>query len=281
MAGMVPVVGVRMPEGRCGTTLLMQLLGTAPEIEFDRRYPSEYRWLSYFAHMAAQMTEPFDPDRHVGLTPFFFGAQPAWGPVPFESDVVDVTGLTAPLLRGMWTTFSDAVRVRHPAVRWYAEKLALPVEPFLEAGIELRIVDLLRDPRDMLASILAFTATGIDGFDDPHAGTVDEYVDRFVATLHEGLDRMDATPPDVDRVVVTYEDLATDLAGVAARLGRWLGVELDAGAVLGQRPAYAHHMTTDSVDASIGRWRTDLDGATAARVAAALGPRLVAHGYQL
>jgi hypothetical protein len=277
----IPVVGVRMLEGRCGTTLLMQLLGTAPEIVFDRRYPSEYRWLSYFAHMAAQMTEPFDPERDIGLTPFFFGEQPAWGPVPFESDVIEVGELTAPLLRGMWSTFCDAVRTQHEPVRYYAEKLALPIDPFLDAGIDLRIIDLLRDPRDMLASIRAFTARGVDGFDDPGAGTPEEYVDRFIATLHRGLDRMDETPAAIPTVVVRYEDLAGDLAGVAARISGWLGVELDAGAVLAQRSDYEHHMTSASVDASIGRWRQDLEPAHATRVAEALGDRLTTYGYQL
>ena len=47
----------------------MQLLGTDSRVVFDRKYPAEYRFLSYFARIAGSMTEPFDSDRHVGVTP--------------------------------------------------------------------------------------------------------------------------------------------------------------------------------------------------------------------
>jgi hypothetical protein len=92
---------------------------------------------------------------------------------------------------------------------------------------------------------------------------------------------MDETPPAVEAVVVRYEELVTDLAGVAARIGEWLGVELDADAVLAQRSDYAHHVTADSVNASIGRWRNDLAPGEASQIARALGPRLTAYAYQL
>jgi hypothetical protein len=62
------VVGVRPTEGRSGSTLLMQLRGTSPAIAFDDRYPAEYRFLSYFIRTSEMITEPFDEDRHAGVT---------------------------------------------------------------------------------------------------------------------------------------------------------------------------------------------------------------------
>ena len=38
--------------GRSGTTMLMALLGTDPRVAFDRVYPFENRYLTYFAKFA-------------------------------------------------------------------------------------------------------------------------------------------------------------------------------------------------------------------------------------
>jgi hypothetical protein len=265
--GGLPIIGLRLPEGRTGSTLVMALLGTAPEIAFDRRYPAEYRWASYFARMAAQMTEPYDAARDRGVTDFFFGPQPAWGPVPFETDLADVAELSAPLLRGLWTAWSATVVERDPAVRWYAEKLAVPIDPLLASGLELRVVDLLRDPRDVLASIRAFRRRG-------YGPEEDGFVERFAAQLAA----MAATPPDVDRVVLRYEDLVADLDGCADRLGSWLGVRLDADAV---RDGLHDHRTSPSPEASVGRWRHELDPGEADDLVAALGPAMSELGVDL
>jgi hypothetical protein len=277
----LPVIGVRLADGRTGSTLLMQLLGTSPVVAFDRRYPAEYRFLSYFARMAGQMVEPFDERRHAGVTPFFFGPRPSWGPLPFESDVVDVGRLGAPLLRSMWGAWTEQVRAVHPGTRFYAEKLAVPVEVIHAAGIDLRVIDLVRDPRDVLASIRAFTATGMDGFDRHADQTESEYLDVFIAKFAAQLERMLDGASDRDRMVLRYEELATDVHGAAQRIGAWLDLALDASAVLDGRDGYRHHMTTSSVDASIGRWVRDLDPAEARRITSALGPLLVPFGYDL
>ncbi|MCU1395491.1 MAG: hypothetical protein JWM34_3919 [Ilumatobacteraceae bacterium] len=70
---------------------MMQLLATAPEIVFDRRYPAEYRFFSYLARMSEAMTEPFDDQQHPGVTEFFFGPERQLSPIPFRSDVVAFT----------------------------------------------------------------------------------------------------------------------------------------------------------------------------------------------
>jgi len=275
----LPVVGLRLAEGRTGSTLLMQLLATSPAIVFDPRYPAEYRFLSYFARVSEMMTERYDPERHVGVTPFFFSEKPQWGPVPFHSDVADIAALGRPLLAAMWQTFSQHLTTRHPDARFYAEKLALPVEAFVAAGIDLRIIDVVRDPRDMLASIRSFTARGIDGFGRRAGEPEEEYTARFVARLADAFDTMTSTPSGPQRVLVRYEDLASDLHGVAQSLGSWLGVVLDAETVLAQRDQYQHHATTSSTDESIGRWRRDLSAADAALVERALRDPMTAFGY--
>lgn len=259
----------------------MQLLATSSAVVFDRRYPAEYRFLSYFARLAEQMTERFDEGRHPGVTPFFFGDRPTWGPVPFESDLIDVPGFRPRLLAAMWDAWTTQVRQRHPDARYYAEKLAVPVEPLRAAGIPLRLIDLVRDPRDMLASIRSFSSRGISGFDRRADQSEDDYLESFLMRVGAALDRMIETAGDFDRLTLRYEDLASDLAATARRVGGWLGVELDAEAALAERTRYEEHRTTASVEQSIGRWRRDLGPAEAERIADALRGRLEPFGYDL
>jgi hypothetical protein len=201
--------------------------------------------------------------------------------VPFASDVIDVSRLGPPLLRGMWGEWSEQARALNPEAAYYAEKLAVPIDQLLAAGIDLRVVDLVRDPRDVPASIRAFTATGIDGFGRIAGQSEDEYLDGFVTRFADWLATFAGSPEDLDRLVLRYEDLATDLSGAADRLGTWLGLDLDADAVLAGVDAHRHHMTTESVEESIGRWRRDLSASDAGVVADRLGPLMEPYGYRM
>ena len=279
---MLPVVGVRLAEGRSGSTLLMQLLATGPNVIFDTRYPAEYRFLSYFARMAGLMTEPFDEVRHVAVTPFFFSDTTQCGPIPFTSDIVDVERLRAPILRHLWLAWSEQARDAHPRSELYAEKLAVDVSVLAAAGIPLRVIDLVRDPRDVLASIRSFTATGIDGFGRQPGIDEDRYLESFITRFATALEAISAPVPDgVERIRLRYEDLVQDLSGQAKRLGTWVGAVLDPSRIEADRSAYRHHMTSGSGEDSIGRWRRDLVPAEADLIAERLGEQLARLGYEL
>jgi len=260
----------------------MALLGTDPSVVFDQRHPAEHRLLSYVARMAAQMTEPFDPERHVRVTPFFFGPEPAWGPIPFESDVLDVESLEGRLLRSMWEAVSAGLRAEHPGARRYAEKLAVPVAPIIDAGIDLRVIDLLRDPRDVLASVRAFVATtGVDGFGQRPGRTPQDEVADFIRRFGGQLHAMGDMPNGPGRLIVRYEDLASDPHATAEQLGSWLGLELDADRALERIAVHGEHRTTSTVEASIGRWRRDLAPDEAELIERELGPLMAPYGYDL
>lgn len=278
---MLPVVGLRLVEGRVGSTLLMQLLASSPEVVLDRRYPhGEYRYVSYCARAASVMAGPWRADVDPGVTEFFFGDEAHFGPLPFEPDSLDRDELRSRTLGHLWAAFSEAMATREPRARWYAEKLAVPIDPLVDAGIPLRVIDCLRDPRDVLVSIRAFTAvTGFDGFGRRPGESESQYLPRFVATFGQRLDELAGTPPEVDRVTLRYEDFAVDLAGAAIQLGEWLGLSLDPEVAQPSRVDLSHHLTTDSVEESIGRWRRDLLAEEADMIWETLGPRLEPHGY--
>ena len=158
----------------------------------------------------------------------------------------------------------------------------MPIDLLLAAGLDLRVVDLVRDPRDTLASIRAFTAAdAVDGFGREGDLYEQAYVERLVERFGAQLDAMQATPAGVDRLLLRYEDLVTDLDANAERLGSWLGVQLDCGKVRAALDDYAHHMTSLSAAASIGRWEQDLEPREAERIVDALGPALSVFGYEL
>ena len=206
------------------------------------------------------MTEPFDERTHVGVTDFFFGPQPSWGPLPFRSDALDIEAWRPDLLRAMWASASDALLAACPGARWYAEKLAVDEGALRAAGVEVFTIDLVRDPRDILASRRSFLAGGTDHWTRDAEGVADELFAR--------LDELDAQPADLR---LRYEDLALDIEATAEMLGEHLEVELVPSGV--DRPA--QHVTTPSATASVGRWRSDLDDDDAA----ALRPIAERLGY--
>jgi hypothetical protein len=277
----LPIIAVRPLEGRVGSTLLLELLGTSPEVAMERGYPAgERRYASWCVREATRMTEPWVEGRHPGVTPWFFDEPPPAGPLPWTATELDLDRLRIEAVRGLWSACSASLIAERPAARWYAEKVAVPVEQLIAAGIDLRLVDLVRDPRDVLASIRAFVAkTGHDGFGRAVGEAESAFLDRFVATMHDRLALVLDPPAGVPHRVLRYEDWVPELPTAAASVGEWLGLSLDAGAVADQE-AMAHHVTTDSVDASIGRWRQDLDPEEVDRIWSALAAHLEPLGYQ-
>ena len=264
-----------------GSTLLMQFLASSPEVVLDRRYPhGEYRYLSYCSRAASFLTEPWRPGVDPGVTELFFGEARRFGPLPFEPESLELGDLEQRALAHLWSACSEAMLDWQPSARWYAEKLAVPAQPIVDAGIPLRLIDCVRDPRDVLVSIRAFTAaTGVDGFGRRAAEPEAEYLPRFITAFAQQLDDLAATPPSVNRITLRYEDFATDPDTTADRLGEWLGLTLDPGVATRSRREFPHHLTTPSVEASIGRWRRGLAAREADTIWEGLGSRLEPYGY--
>ena len=247
----------------------------------DRRYPhGEYRYLSYCVRAASFLTAPWRPDVDPGVTELFFGEEGRFGPLPFDPESLDRADLERRVRSQLWTAFGASMLADQPAARWYAEKLAVPAALVVDAGIPLRLMDVVRDPRDVLVSIRAFTAaTGVDGFGRRPGEPEADYLPRFVAAFADHLDEMAGTSSSIDRVTLRYETFVRDPDGTAAQLGDWLGVTLDPTVFARSRSEIAHHLTTDSVDQSIGRWRRELPASEADLIWDALGSRLEPLGY--
>ena len=119
----------------------------------------------------------------------------------------------------------------------------------------------------------------MDGFGRRAAEPESQYLPRFITAFAKQLDHMAATPPSVDRITLRYEDFAVDPDATANRLGEWLGLTLDPGVATRSRSEIPHHLTTRSVEESIGRWRRGLAVGEADTIWEGLGSRLEPYGY--
>ena len=276
---LLPVVGLRLLDGRVGSTLLMQLLGTADEVVFERRYPEgEYRYLSYCLRQATWVRIPWESAVHPGVTDLHFGPDDRTGPLPFTPTLVDPARLGPAMLEGMWAAVSAELRRTTPTAAWYAEKLAGDTKVLFDSAIPLQVVDLVRDPRDVFRSIRAFSA-GEPAFGRRHDQSDNDFLDRMALVHRSRLRAVASTPEQVRRILVRYEDLVGDLPGTARRLEALLGVRLDPDRVHAARAGYGHHVTTASAAESVGRWRRELSPDQATRLWDLLGPELEALGY--
>ncbi len=286
--------------GRDGTTLLMQLLGTSAEIAFDRTYPYEQRYFSYLLHWSRLPTEEaWDKDRwnldslaHSRI----LEKTSVVGPIPWpERSLISGSGerkFWQDALDAAWAAFSERAREAMRSrlgdetlpVRYYAQKNADSWAMPLEQLPELRLACILRDPRDTWLSSVAFhqrrVASG-DAFlplgpEEP----VEAALGQFIEDQRTRLRWLRTVESELDAPLVRYESLVTDLAGEAKRLGEWLGVWLDAEAVLRRRGDFAKHITAGKVEQSVGRWRREMATDIAARFWAAMGEELAEFGYE-
>jgi hypothetical protein len=273
------VIAVRVLDGRVGSTLLLQLLATSDEVVLERRYPEgERRYLSYCIRMAEWAATPWDPKVHSGVTELMFGSAQRGGPIPFEPTLVDPVRLGPLMLLGMWGAISNELRRSTPSARFYTEKLVGDGRLLADSDIPLRVIDLVRDPRDVFCSIRSFTG-GTAGFGRIDGQTDDDFLRQMVSAHLQRLQLMRTTPPHVDRVLIRYEDLVGDFVGQADRLAQWVGLRVDPAAVLADYEQRNHHRTTQSVEESVGRWRRELSADQSRNIWDALGGELELLGY--
>ena len=235
------VLLLRLLHGRVGSTLLMQLLASSPDVVCDGIPPCERRVFAYLAGRAE-----------------------------------------GPELARLWRLFSEtARRDRRPGTpRYYAEKMQGEFRPLIDAGIPFRVIDVVRDPRDIYVSARAFAGRlGRDSFGLRIAEPERVNIPLFLCDIAARLEPIGTPVEGVEPILVRYEDMVEDLQGLAAVLSQSLGVTLDAGSVLARADAQRAHMTAASVSASSGRWRRELTPSTANLLTHMLAEPLRRLGY--
>ena len=268
--------------GRTGTTLLMRMLAAHPAVVAYALPPYEARGGKYWLHVFRILSAPTDARKRVGApmefhleplaaggNPFYSSAFAAWPEVESWSGSTYVADLGAFCQRSIdgWhlATATAQGQAIEPLV-YFAEKHFPDVYPRLmrELYPAAREIFLVRDFRDMVASMIAYNARkGFDDFGRNNAGSDEAWLDylrqTFLVLRNAWRDR--GEPGSLAR----YEDLVRAPARALPPILEYLGLDADPetvsrmiAAAAPDTPELRGHGTTASPDASIGRWRNDL-----------------------
>jgi hypothetical protein len=264
--------------GRSGSTLLMTLLGQHPQILAFRPETEDSRPFAYQLEAAIGMANPASRLRLLDSAV----QGEAWWLGRASTRFEELLGLDEPLrellldapverlLRSAIDQAADfaselgATQERADA-RYAAEKCGPGHQPRLvrELCADGRELFLVRDFRDVLASMLAFNAKrGYAAFGREHVDSDEQFV-RWQANIAAALaagwrERGDGA------LLVRYEELVADVPTALARILDYLeldsapslidGIVDRAQAQLGR----IQHRTTPDASSSTGRWATDL-----------------------
>jgi len=271
---------------------MMRLLASSSQIAVGGSYPFEQKLFAYLWRWSRLLTRA-EWDSEL-WAPHDLGSilqerdKSVLGPPPWRRrELLDGADPAEPSIaeecfRFAWREFSrratSATRVAHrdpeADVRYYAEK---HLNSWLLDRLELpplRLLVLLRDPRDTYASLLAFRSAPWAELGQRHARDEADYLRQFIKRQRDRLRWIARLEKGADTSIVRYDELVRDLPGVAGRLEGWLGVGLDAGAVMKERRIGLVHRTAPSTEESIGRWRSDLPGEVAEAIGRGLRPEL-------
>jgi hypothetical protein len=290
--------------GRAGSTWLTQLLGAHPDAVAYRPFDFEPRMLDYWMEIVRTLSHPHsyaqavDPDVDVERA-WWVGRRRSRGPLSvggepdverwLETESVErLAGFAQAQVDAFYERVAasggkpDARRIVERAHEWHEIELAR------ELYEDARLVFLVRDMRDLLASRMAFNRkTGLAQFGYDATVGDEEYVRGVMRTeiddLYESWRALRG-----DAMLLRYEDLMLQPRETLRTLFEHTGLAAgdDTVAQVLERARaraperQAGHRTTADENASIGRWRNDLPPALQAACAEAFAAPLAAFGYE-
>ena len=295
--GLQPLIVTTL--GRTGSMLLLRLLEAHPEVLVIRPHRYEQRVAGYWTEVLLSLTDPASYMRQ--LAPAGSLDRVGWwlgdeGPTPgFDPQRglqrwlgSDAVVSLADMCRGRINAlYAQAAKDAPGNPRWFAEKHTLrSAAVTAELYPRAREVLLVRDFRDMVASILAFNRKrGVRGFGEGAADDPVDYVRRLAGWAEGMVRRLQRRAARAH--VLRYEELVLEPRAALERLLRYLEADTGAGtlaamldALAEEMPELAEHTTSADPKASIGRWRSDLDDRLKQACEASFGRALEVFGYE-
>jgi Sulfotransferase family len=281
--------------GRSGSTLLVTLLSSHPEVVAFSPFIKDARISTYWANVLQDLAAPssylapFDPPDLEKPHWWLDGGAGEIGDEDVErwlgrESVESLAGLCRTQIEAFYANLAGAA-----GAEFFVEKY-LPHQVIPDLLSELypgaREVILVRDFRDMLCSVIAFNRKrGWSDFGHTEGGDDAKYVREVMRPSLEVLARRLHAADS--RSLVRYEDLVLDPEPALTDLFGKLGLANDE-VLVGETVRLAHqgtasmdhHRTTSDPAASIGRWHEDLPEEIAAVCNEELGPLLAEFGYE-
>jgi hypothetical protein len=286
--------------GRTGSMMLMRLLEAHPEVLVHRPFRYEQRVASYWIEVLRTLADPVSYSRQLAPAGSLDGGR--WwlgeeGPMPTtgmrdedlerwvgRDAVVSLAETSQARVEALYEQV--AARMDTGGFRYFAEKYSLECAALAwELYPGARELFLVRDFRDMVASILAFNRKrGVKGFGEEGARDELDYVRRLEVWA---TNLLESWRHRADRAhLVRYEDLVLEPAATLEGLLAYVGVATDEETiermldVLGEDlPELEDHHTAPDAKASIGRFRRDLPPDLARACEQSFGEALEAFGY--
>lgn len=280
LAGPAPLFVTTL--GRTGSTFLMSLLFWHPQIVVHPPFPFEARLMAYWGSILDNLCSPYSYLKslaaHSPRGYWWVGTQDLMAADYVEQDaaaewlggegISEFGRFARRQVRGFYEVSAKLDhRPASATIKYFAEK-RLPLPRLQQVCQQLfphgRELFLVRDFRDVLASILAFNAK---------RGKLDFGVERLsgeehVAALARGVEKLlaDRHAAGPQGLVVRYEDLIRDPREALRRILQFADLDADAatvekmiaGSAAANQAAQSEHRTAADGAASIGRWRHEL-----------------------
>src|SRR4051812_43143991 len=286
---------------RTGSNLVLRMLGAHPEVVAYRPFQYEPRVLTYWVDVFRELTEPASYLRQIttqgriGERGWWLGIdppapRPLFDPAIQRTLALDSVADAAAFSRTRIARVYERIagETGRADARLFAEKVLPGVVPTIAWDLyaDAREVFLVRDFRDMAASALAWRARfggawfghGKEESDEAFVRSLGGFAANLVASRRRRADRSH---------VLRYEDLVAAPEPTVAGLLAYLGVDSAGPAIaaaaesLGRStPESERYRTSESAEASIGRWRRDLSAGMQRTANEAFAPALAEFGYE-
>ncbi len=271
--------------GRSGSTLMMSLLGTSPNVLFERTFPYEERYLTYLVRLTGLLKKPPQNSKEWNYDTVLKRDLTFVGPMPYSNPgSFDKNKLADQLLLAAWDIFSQQQVNNHSKQLdlevpiYFAEKTPTNVPDILGAIMTTKNIYLLRDPRDEFLSIRSFNQKrGYKGFGWLQHETEISFVKRFCKHRKPFLGQFLSLKEEEHSIKVLYESLLSDPISQQKKLSSWLGLKLDHEKVEHRN----QHATSSSPEVSVGKWKNELSEELKTIFNSTIGSELSALGYDV
>jgi hypothetical protein len=238
--------------GRTGSTLMMQILSAHPEIIVAGGYPHETKFAQEAFHKLGDTSNAM---RSNGVHGKELCRQ------SYNDTKRDLVATIAATIDHFYQTNAQAQE--KPAAKFFAEKCLPSFMPNVARDIygpRAKEIIIMRDPRDLFCSAISFNRKR--GRADFGADNYENDLEWFRFIRHCFLSIAQARDRRAEALTIRYEDLILDQRGTILKILRFLDVRDSDGVIdsieaqISQpEPAFVNHMTSETSQASIGRWR--------------------------